>query len=172
MHEMSLNVGNTEKYYLLPGEIFSSKKPHIVDTILGSCIAIFLWDPLMLCASINHYMLPSGNKESSTSYKYGNVAIPEIIHRMMKMGSTKNNIQAKIFGGSEIAHSNSAFNIGRRNIVLAQDLLKMEQIPIVSFSVGGPHGRKVIFNSTTGEVLISYIKQDINVIDQKNNAHK
>ena len=170
MPSMPLNVGEMDKYYLFPGEIFSSKKSHIVDTILGSCVAVFLWDPVLQFASINHYMLPLCNKEGSLSYKYGNVAIPELIKRMLKMGSSKNDLKAKIFGGSEIGHSNPAFNIGERNIILATTLLNNEKIPIISHSVGGNLGRKVIFHSASGEVFISYISQGINtVIDNESN---
>lgn len=165
--EVSIN-----KHYLYPGKIFSSKKPHVVDTILGSCVAVFLWDPVLQFGSINHYMLPLWNNEGNPSFKYGNIAIPELIARMQKMGSNKNNIKAKIFGGSGIGHSNAVFNIGRRNIILAQEVLKNEKIPIVSFSVGGRLGRKVIFYSASGDVMISYIKRDINFIDQQSSNCK
>lgn len=159
------------KHYLYPGKLFASRKPHIVDTILGSCVAVFLWDPLLQFGSINHYMLPQGNKENNSSFKYGNVAIAALITQMLKMGSDKKNIKAKVFGGSDIAHSNSAFNIGKRNIALAKSVLNEEQIPIISYSVGGPLGRKVIFNSASGVVLISYIKRDIRFIDQQTSVY-
>ncbi|MEO6733884.1 MAG: chemotaxis protein CheD [Ferruginibacter sp.] len=136
----------------------------MVHTILGSCVAVSLWDPVLHFGSINHYMLP--DKAESTSFKYGNIAIAELIKRMVGMGSIKSNIKAKVFGGSEMANSNGIFNIGERNIILAKEMLKDERIPIVSFSVGGPVGRKVIFNSATGEVLISYIKHSVNLADQ------
>lgn len=152
-----------DNYYLYPGKVFCSKKPHMVHTILGSCIAVSLWDPVLQFGAINHYMLPY--KEGSTSFKYGNAAIAELIKRMLSMGSFKNNIQAKIFGGSEIANPNGIFNIGERNIMFAQETLKKEHVPIISFSVGGNAGRKVIFYSASGEVLISYIKQCVNFAD-------
>ena len=167
-----MSKDNLAIHYLYPGKVFSSRKPHIVDTILGSCIAVFLWDPALQFGCINHYMLPVWNKEGNPSFKYGNIAIAELIRRMLKMGSTKKNIRAKIFGGSEIRNSNGVFNIGERNINLAQDMLKNEQIPIVSYSVGGILGRKVIFYTASGDVLISYIKQPINVIDQQNSVCK
>ena len=63
------------------------------------------------------------------------------------MGSSKNDLKAKIFGGGEIGRSNPAFNIGERNIILARTLLDNEKIPIISHSVGGNLGRKVIFYS-------------------------
>ena len=169
MAPVSTNDGSMGKYYLYPGKVFSSKKPHIVDTILGSCVAVFLWDPVLQFGCINHYMLPTWDKKGNQSFKYGDIAIPELVQRMIAMGSNKENIKAKIFGGSEIGHSKGSFNIGKRNINLAHDILKEEQIPIVSFSVGGSLGRKIIFYTASGDVLISYIKNDIRDIDQQNN---
>ena len=163
---------NLDKYYLYPGKIFSSKKPHVVDTILGSCVAVFLWDTSLQIGSINHYMLPLWNKENAPSFKYGDIAISELITRMKMMGSNKKNVIAKLFGGSEISNSNGTFNIGKRNIIVAQDVLKSEQIPIVSYSVGGSMGRKVIFYSGSGDVLISYIKQDLSDSEQQGSNSK
>lgn len=158
---------NLGKHYLYPGKIFCSKQPHEVHTILGSCVAVSLWDVTLLYSGINHYMLPQ--KENATSFKYGNVAIAELIKQMTNMGSARGNIKAKIFGGSELSDSNGLFNIGARNIVFAKNMLKNEGIPIVSFSVGGHVGRKVIFYTASGEVLVSFMKTDLKVADQKGN---
>lgn len=159
---------NIERYYLYPGEIFYSKTPHIVDTVLGSCIAVFLWDPVLKSGGINHYMLPFSNKKDKQLFKYGNIAIPELIRRMLKTGSRKSNLKAKVFGGSETARLNPAFNIGERNILLAQELLHKEKIPIISHSLGGSQGRKVIFYTATGDVFINYIGKEVNDIDKEN----
>lgn len=148
-----------DNHYLYPGKIFCSKTPHLVRTILGSCIAVFLWDPALRYGSINHYMLPG--KAGGSSFKYGNLATAELIRRMVQLGSKKHDLRAKIFGGSEIASANGVFNIGGRNIALAQEMLKQEGIPITSYSVGGNTGRKVIFYTGSGEVLISFIKQEV-----------
>ncbi len=149
-----------DRYYLFPGKLFVSKKPHIVDTILGSCVAVALWDPGSRMGGINHFMLPSWNGEGTPSYKYGDVAISELIKRMLAFGCTKNNLKAKVFGGSENDMLNGGFNIGKRNMDLALDLLKKEQIPVVSQSLGGGFGRKVVFYSESGEVMIKNIRND------------
>jgi chemotaxis protein CheD len=146
-----------DRYYLYPGAIFASKKPHMVDTILGSCIAVTLWDPVMRIGGINHYMLPAWNGEGNPSFKYGDIAISELIKRMLAFGSVRNNLKAKIFGGSESGMPNSVFHIGKRNMDLAFAILKKEQIPIVSQSIGGTSGRKVVFYSESGEVMIKNI---------------
>jgi chemotaxis protein CheD len=114
-------------------------------------------------------MLPYGINVHTPSFKYANIAIPELINRMLKMGSAKKNLKAKVFGGSDIAVTNNSFGIGRRNIAIARTILKDENIPVISHSVGGQHGRKVLFYTATGNVLISYIKRDIKSLDQQIN---
>lgn len=149
-----------DRYYLYPGSIFASRKPHIVDTILGSCVAVALWDSVLEFGSINHYMLPHWNGEGTPSNKYGDIAIPAIINKMLALGSNKNNLRAKVFGGCETGAPNGVFHIGERNIELAIELLKKEQIPVLSHNVGGYRGRKVLFYSESGKVMIKYIKQN------------
>ncbi len=149
-----------DRYYLYPGTLFASKKPHIVNTILGSCVALTLWDPVLKVGGINHYMLPKWNGAGTPSYKYGDVAIAELLKRMFDFGCHRTNLIAKVFGGSETGIPNGVFHIGKRNIDLAFELLDKENIVIVSHSVGGPTGRKVIFYSDSGEVMIKNIGHD------------
>ncbi len=155
-----------DRHYLYPGKVFSSRKPYIIDTILGSCVAVFLWDSVLQFGSVNHFMLPFGSKEN-ISFKYGDIATTEIISRMIILGTDKKNIKAKIFGGSDITHTNGVFSIGKRNVALARDILKAEGIPIISYSIGGSLGRKVIFNTASGVVLISFTGRDAISVDQQ-----
>ncbi len=160
-----------DSYYLYPGSVFASKKPHIVDTILGSCIAVALVDPVLKFGSINHFMLPRWNGEGIPSNKYGNIAIPYLIAKMLALGSCKTDLRAKVFGGSETGMPNGIFHIGERNIELAMELLKKEQIPVISHNVGGTNGRKIVFYSATGEVMVKSIKHT-ELLEQKINNNK
>lgn len=159
-----------DKYYLYPGMLFASKKPHIVNTILGSCVSVTLWDPVLRIGGINHYMLPIWNGEGKPSFKYGDIAIHELIKRMIAFGSIKTNLKAKVFGGSKTGKTDGVFHIGKRNIDLALDLLREEQIPVVNHSVGGKSGRKVVFYSESGEVMIKDIRYDSSDRQNTNNS--
>ncbi len=57
-------------HYLHPGNLFAHRTPHIVTTILGSCVAVCLWDPINNIGGINHYMLPLWNGEGLPVPKY------------------------------------------------------------------------------------------------------
>jgi len=62
-------------HFLYPAALFASRTPHMVTTILGSCVAICLYDPILKFGGINHYMLPLWNGQGLASPKYGNIAI-------------------------------------------------------------------------------------------------
>ena len=130
----------------------------MVKTILGSCVAICLWDPVNKIGGINHYMLPNWNGNDLASPKYGNIAIEKLIERMVQLGSKRDNIQAKIFGGGDlIAVDRSAMLIGERNILVARIILEEKNIPIIASSTGGRKGRKILFFTDSGEVRHKFI---------------
>ncbi len=146
------------KHFLYPGAIYVSPEPSVITTILGSCIAICLYDPVLQVGGMNHFMLPLWNGQGLASPRYGNIAIEKLIRNLEAMGCKKANLKAKAFGGAEIIATNiSQFMIGERNIKLAKDILHEEGIPIVSSSTGGKLGRKIIFNTQTGEVRQKYV---------------
>ena len=108
---------------------------------------------------MNHFMLPFWNGEGLESPRYGNVAIPRLIDEMLIAGSRKSNLIAKVFGGGKVLGKTiSMFHVGERNISVAHRLLEEYKIPIVASSTGGDKGRKIFFNTKTGEVLQQYLK--------------
>jgi chemotaxis protein CheD len=142
--------------------MFASAQPAEVTTILGSCVAVCLWDRYLGIGGINHYMLPTWNGMELASPKYGNIAIERLTEKMFQLGCKKNNLVAKVFGGGEvISVSSSTMHIGERNVMVAEEMLLERNIPIIGRSTGGKNGRKIIFNTHTGEVLQCYIKNSI-----------
>lgn len=154
-------------HFLYPSALFVTDQPHRVSTILGSCIAVCLYDPILKIGGINHYMLPFWNGQGLASPKYGNIAIERLLERMLLLGSKKSNLRAKVFGGGEVIDTNiPQFRIGERNIHLAIDMLNELKIPIVAKSVGGKLGRKIEYLTATGEVKQRYIERAIQVHGQ------
>ncbi len=149
-------------YFLHPGGLFVKNTEYVVRTVLGSCVSVCLWDPVLQAGGINHYMLALWNGEGLPSPRYGNIAIPKLIENMLKLGCKRQNLQAKIFGGAAvIGNSTGVLNIGTRNIELADDILKDEKIPIIGRDVDGNSGRKILFNTRTGRVLLKKLSKNI-----------
>ena len=152
-------------HYLYPGNLFASKTPYIVTTVLGSCISVCMWDRILKIGGINHYMLALWNGEGLATPKYGNIAISKLYEKLLTYGCKHQNIRAKVFGGAEVINvTSSIMNIGQRNADIAFDMLKSLKIPVVSSDVGGKVGRKLIYNTQTGSVLMKKLKGQINDI--------
>ncbi len=147
-------------HFLYPAALFASKSPTLVNTILGSCVAVCLWDPVLKIGGINHFMLPFWNGQGLASPKYGNIAIERLYEKMLSMGSNPANLKAKVFGGGEVIETNiKQFHIGERNSEIAFQMLDELKIPVISQSVGGKLGRKIQYNTETGEVKHKFIQK-------------
>ncbi len=150
--------GNT--YFLYPATLFVSKEPYLINTILGSCVSVCLYDPKLKLGGMNHYMLPFWNGQGLASPKYGNIAIDKLLDRMLELGSHKINLQAKVFGGGEVIDTQiSNYHIGERNIKMAFEQLQELKIPVVSSSTGGKQGRKIQFYTENGSVMQKFIQR-------------
>lgn len=151
-----------QKHFLYPSAIFTSKTPYIINTVLGSCVAVCLFDPVNNYGGMNHYMMPLWNGKGLATPKYGNIAIEKLIEKLISYGSLKKHLKAKVFGGGEVMEfSRDHFHIGERNIQIAQEILKENKIPVISSSVGGKLGRKIYYKTNTGEVMQKYIQKTI-----------
>lgn len=148
-----------ESYFLYASSIYVSRRPTEIQTVLGSCVAVCLYDTIQKVGGMNHYMLPVWKGEGLATAKYGNIAIDKLMEKMESLGSSRRNLVAKIFGGAEQLAGNSFFGIGKRNILLAEEHLSDLKIPILSSSVGGQTGRKIVFNSSTGLVYMKFVSQ-------------
>lgn len=156
---MTVTIDTEKRYeFLFPGGIYASREETEVQTLLGSCIAVCLHDKVLRVGGINHYMLPLWNGEGLESPRYGNIAIEALLNKLLAMGSSKVNIVAKVFGGAS-QFENTIINVGERNIQVAESMLERLRIPVRGASLGGALGRKILFNTYSGQVMMKTIER-------------
>ena len=145
-------AGNRKKAYLLPGELHASAEPCQVKTILGSCVAICLWDRWRGAGGINHFLLPSSREGHPASLRYADEATRVLLELLEALGCRPPNLCAKIFGGAALFQSNNRYvlSLGGKNVGAALSLMKGAGIPVVAQETGGSRGRKLIFNTDDG----------------------
>jgi len=149
------------KRLLYPADIYVDRKPCMVSTVLGSCVSVCFHDPILEQGAINHYILPHWNGNDLATMKYGNLAIIRILGELLTLGSKYEDIVAKVFGGAEVlTKTPTNFNIGKRNVQIAFEILNEFRIPILISDVGGNKGRKINFNTLTGEVEYDFIRSN------------
>ncbi len=149
-------------YYLYPSNIFASREIYQITTLLGSCVAVCLYDTRQRFGGMNHFMLPLWNGKGLASPKFGNIAIRQLLQKMENLGSDRRDLIAKVFGGAAVLDvSSELFNVGSRNADVALSELEALGIKVVASSIKGERARKIIFNTFTGEVRQKYIEKRI-----------
>ncbi len=148
--------GGRSKFYLHPGDLFASAQRSAVSTILGSCVAVCLWDPISKIGGMNHYLLPLWTGQGTSSTRFGDVAVQELLNKLLELGGQKSRFQAKLFGGACVidAFRERENHLGTKNIRTAEELLERAGIPLVGHDVGGCKGRKLIFHTDDGTAWV------------------
>jgi chemotaxis protein CheD len=145
--------------YLHPGHVFVSAAPTAVSTILGSCVAVCLYDPGRGIGGVNHYLLPHWAGAGCSSARFGNVAIRELVEGVLALGGVRERLEAKVFGGACVleAFSQREVHLGDQNVGRAFDCLAQEGVTIASQATGGRRGRKLVFHTGDGSAWIKEI---------------
>ena len=140
---------------VIQGEVKVSAEPDVVlSTVLGSCIAVCMWDPGARVGGMNHFLLAEGGPGQGV--KYGAHAMEMLINRLLRAGAARTALVCKVFGGAAV--SRFSVDIGRRNADFARRFLADEGIPCLSESVGGTQARRVQFTPTTGAARMLLVK--------------
>ncbi len=153
---MKANHSSLEKIYLKPGELVVAQDPVMVTTVLGSCISVTMYHPETRAAAICHGMLPKGN--GSDSFKYVDVALMYMVNFFKQLKIVREEIEVKLFGGSDMFASGQPsirnLTVGWQNISVATRCLEEYGLVLTASDVGGKKGRKLIFKTDSGIVLI------------------
>lgn len=143
-----------ESVYLHPGQIYTAAHAAYVTTVLGSCVAVCLWDPVARVGGVNHFLLPKGKGP-----RYGDEAMHLLIEEMTSRGAFTARMIAKVFGGASVMApvAGAPVAIGTRNIEIAHQHLAATSIPILAEQTGGRRGRKLLFHTGSGAAYVKEI---------------
>lgn len=123
-------------------------------TLLGSCVAVCLFDQQARVGGLNHFMLPDirrSHHDDVDSLLSGSYAMESLLNALLQRGAKKNRLQAKAFGGGTIIEAGPAMSIGLRNATFTKEWLEREGIPLLASDFLGPWSRKVLFMPSTGD---------------------
>jgi chemotaxis protein CheD len=139
-----------------PGE-WALEKQRPISTLLGSCVAVCLFDTGLPLAGMNHFMLPQmtkGPHADEDMLLAGDACMEALLNAMLRQGAARHRIKAKAFGGGTVIESTlpSSLSIGKRNADFTRDWLQREGIPLVASDFLGPWSRKVLLVPANGDV--------------------
>jgi len=138
------------RVHVVQGEHYVTDDADVVlTTILGSCVALCLWDPVRGAGGMNHFLLPEGKAEGANEgRRYGAFAMELLINDLLRLGAKRERLQGKLFGGARMF--NGLSDVGAANAAFAERFMRDEGIPVVGTSLGGVGARRIQFWPVTG----------------------
>ncbi|MBA3016070.1 MAG: HDOD domain-containing protein [Desulfobulbaceae bacterium] len=140
------------------GEYCYSKAPDILETFLGSCVGVAIYDPRRQLGGLLHIILPLGSEEKEEQHpvSYARSGVPFILEKLIEAGCRKDHLQVVLAGGAHIRTLGSGPNlqIGQRNLLALRGIFSSLNIPIIHEEVGGDCGRYMSFDLSDGRVAV------------------
>ena len=140
-------------FFLEPGSIFFSSGNGAVKTVLGNSVAVCIWENVLKCGGVCHFIHPLVTDASKATARFGNAGIQALVKIIEDAGGEKNNCIAQVIGGA-IPLNNDQNNLGEENVAMAKKILNKKGIKIISEDTGGNMGRKIIFDVSTGQIAV------------------
>jgi len=143
------------------GDVVARRVPTILQTVLGSCIAACLRDPVSRVGGMNHFMLPEpGGREAGDPARFGIHAMERLVGEIQKLGGERSRLEAKVFGGGHVLDlPRGPQSVANQNIDFIRDFLRTEQIPLISHDLGGVQARYILFHTDSGSVFVKRLGQ-------------
>jgi len=142
---------------LVAGDYFATREDMVLETVLGSCIAVCLFDDRSGVAGMNHFMLPANRQPENEAKagRYGTHAMELLINEMMHLGANRYDLKAKVFGGGNVNKMREGnLRVGDWNTRFAMDFLQTEGIPVIASDTGGETGRRIVLFTKGGNVKL------------------
>ena len=146
--------------YIVQGEYRVSRDPsEVLSTVLGSCVAVCLWDPAAKVGGMNHFLLPAAPGQGDAKMlRYGAHAMEVLINTILKQGARRASLEAKVFGGGNVLEGLTVANVGPRNAAFVRAFLNTEGIPVRAHDLEDIYPRKVYFFPRTGRAMVRKLK--------------
>lgn len=156
-----------------PGE-WAVERERPISTLLGSCVAVCLFDAVLPLAGMNHFMLPQMKKGAHADEDVllaGDACMEALLNAMLQRGAAKHRIRAKAFGGGAVIDTTvpGALAVGKRNADFAHEWLARENIPLIASDFLGPWARKILLVPATGD---AYCKRVTSSLISQESLHR
>lgn len=140
-----------------PGGWWFGSAPARLHTLLGSCVAVTLWDPVLRRGGMCHFLVPDrgGLASDALDGKFGTEAIRILMREAVQAGVDPGRHVVKLFGGGNMfpdLEPPVGGDVGARNAAQARKVLEALGHRIAVEHVGGTFHRTLRFELATGDV--------------------
>ncbi|WP_051953725.1 chemotaxis protein CheD [Methylocapsa aurea] len=149
-----------QRVHIIQGEYHVTDDPSVMlTTLLGSCVAACLRDPLAGVGGMNHFLLPGqaspsqeagqeNGPQRKEAERYGVHLMELLVNGLLRHGARRERLEAKLFGGARTM--DGLADIGALNAGFAERFLRNEGIRLIGGSLRGDQGRRIQFWPVSG----------------------
>lgn len=143
--------------WIFQGDFYVSARPDMfLTTVLGSCVAVCMRDPVAGCGGMNHFLLPDaedrGEHYPSLALRYGSYSIERLINAILSRGGRRERLEIKAFGGASVL--NGVTDVGSRNVDFIEHYFAKERLSLKAVDLRGNYPRKLRYFPTTGRAQV------------------
>ncbi len=146
------------------GGIAFGQAPTVLETLLGSCIGVAVWDRDTKMGGLAHVVLPESRGKSSAPGKFADTAVSELRREMVRRGANTKKLTAKIAGGATMFGQRTNQDIGQKNDEAVREHLQTLGIPLIGEHTGGTSGRVIRFSLEDGSVTVKIGREIVTVL--------
>jgi chemotaxis protein CheD len=133
--------------HVIQGEqAVSDRADTTLQTVLGSCVAACLHDPVRRIGGMNHFLLPDDGH--GADMRYASAAMERLVNELLKNGAERGRSAGQAFRWRAHHVEPAGYRSAQRGI--GAGLPQNEGIPCKSQSLGGNQARRVRFWPATG----------------------
>ncbi len=147
----------------------TNREKEMLVTILGSCVAACIRDPVARVGGMNHFLLSDGGSKDDPmqAMRYGAFSMEQLINGILKLGGKKERLEVKLFGGGNVIQSSAM--IGDKNVKFVRNFCKEENLAIAGEDLGGNHPRRIHYYSDSGKVMLRTLQrsEDMAVVEEE-----
>ncbi len=163
-------VSEVRQVYLKPGDFCFGEGKLRITTLLGSCVSIVLWHPLLMHGGMCHFMMPTRNPNDAGTKlngKYADEAMELFMLELDKRRTVPAQYTVHIYGGGNMFENASArgVNIGKQNVDAAHSLLEAYGFTPAYDHIGNFGHRKIAFDVWDGAVRLEHVDMRKNIAE-------
>ncbi len=156
MQDDDINFCDFDTIVFVKPDEYRVLKCGTIYTVVGTCIAVLLWDKEKRIGGLAHYRMAK-SRDGFSAYKGGEELLEEMFENMSILGSKSKNIDAVIIGGLA-SERLLAQKIVEENIDAAKNFLKSKNINLRTMKTGSDYPLRIRFYMKDGKITVQKIK--------------
>ncbi|MBI4955063.1 MAG: hypothetical protein HY908_23780 [Myxococcales bacterium] len=141
------------------GRLHVAEAPTRLVAVLGSCVAVCVFDRALRIGGLAHVMLPRSPEGANEPAKYADTAVAALCADLGRAGARLQRLEARLAGGCNtlFANEEGLWRIPADNARVARSALGAAGIELASEDTGGRVARKVCLDLASLELTVTML---------------